>query len=307
MCATECDKSFTRSDALSKHMRTVHEPEPARGSVFVDPPHPKVRGSSKDKPPTNGSTLPNKKPPPQDLVGVPTHDEDGNPIDPSPISDNITYIPAHHPITGQPGFMIHYPPDIHFTAYESAINADHLMRVLRRQIAWASKEGEQLKVEVDELEKIKKEEWLRKEVLVEAVLEGELSNADRKGLLQRVDRQVEQAMEADTQPAKALPWKGEKPLWLRRKRNHDLQAPPPPMNGTPQEDDGEPSPPPTGASGGFEGEGDPYDNYLQGMMAQYEKKRQQSAQNTPTKGESEQQAAEADAVGALMGMSGGAQ
>ncbi|KAI7538084.1 hypothetical protein KC331_g10562, partial [Hortaea werneckii] len=29
----ECDKAFTRSDALAKHMRTVHEPEVPRGSA----------------------------------------------------------------------------------------------------------------------------------------------------------------------------------------------------------------------------------------------------------------------------------
>lgn len=297
-------------------MRTVHEPEPARGSAFVDPPHPKIRGS-KEKPATNGSAVP-KKPSPQDLLGVPTHDEDGTPIIPSPNTDNITYIPAHHPITGQPGFMIHYPPDIHFTAYESAINADHLMRVLRRQIAWASKEGEALRSEADALDRIKKEEWLAKEMLLEAVMEGELRGADQEGLLQRVSEKVEQAMEADVKPAASLNWTGGKPLWLRRTRNgHARRDPqglptyagPPPLDGTPlaralDGNEEDPSPPPTGASGGFEGEGDPYDNYLQGMMAQYEKKRQ-SAQATPVKGEREQEAAEADAVGALMGMSGG--
>ena len=187
-------------------MRTVHEPEPARGSTFVDPPHPKNR-TPKEKHATNGTMAP-KKLSAQDLAGVPMHDEDGNPIEPSPINDNITYIPAHHPITGQPGFMIHYPPDIHFTAYESAVNADHLMRVLRRQIAWASKEGDHLKTEVEELEKIKKEEWLSKETLLEAVMEGELSRADREGLLQQVNQHVEQAMEADTIHSKTLAWKG---------------------------------------------------------------------------------------------------
>ena len=69
------------------------------------------------------------------------------------------------------------------------------------------------------------------------------------------------------------------------------------------EDEEAGSPPATGASGGFEGEGDPYDNYLEGMMAQYEKRQQ--AESTPMKTEDTEAAAEADAVGALMGLSGG--
>ena len=114
---------------------------------------------------------------PQDMSGVPTHDEEGTPIEPSHPNDNITYIPAHHPITGQPGFMIHYPADIHFTTFESAVEADHLMRMLRRQIAWAEQEADQLKRETEELEKVKREEWMLKEVLLEAVMAAELSRA----------------------------------------------------------------------------------------------------------------------------------
>ena len=94
-------------------MRTVHEPEPARGSTFLDPTATKKAQKLKL---SNGAA---KSAPPQDMSGVATHDEDGNPIEPSHPTDNITYIPAHHPITGQPGFMIHYPPDIHFTTFDS--------------------------------------------------------------------------------------------------------------------------------------------------------------------------------------------
>ncbi|EME49648.1 hypothetical protein DOTSEDRAFT_93227, partial [Dothistroma septosporum NZE10] len=163
----ECDKAFTRSDALAKHMRTVHEPEAAKGGAgYAHEPTPTGKKSLKLK--LNGS-ITSKAP----VDMGPTHDEDGNEVDPSPPNDNITYMPAHHPITGQPGFMIHYPPDIHFTAWESSIAADQLMRLLRRQLHWAQKEAEDLKQQVNELEAQKREEWTLKEIVLEGVLEQE--------------------------------------------------------------------------------------------------------------------------------------
>lgn len=285
-------------------MRTVHEPEPARGSTFLDPTA--IKKAQKLKL-SNGAS----KSAPQDMSGVPTHDEDGTPIEPSHPNDNITYIPAHHPITGQPGFMIHYPADIHFTTFESAVEADHLMRMLRRQIAWAEHEADTLKRDVDELERVKREEWAMKEVLLEAVMASELSRAEEEGLLRQLDARVEEAMEKDTEPAQRLNWNGPNPLKRRRKgprppREPKSAAQTPGAAGDDDDDDEVGSPPPTGASGGFEGEGDPYDNYLEGMMAQYEKRQQ--AESTPMKTEDAvdtEAAAEADAVGALMGLSGG--
>ena len=301
-------------------MRTVHEPEPARGSLYLDP-----SATAMKKAPKASSAaklaLGAAKTTPQDMSGVPTHDEEGTPIEPSHPNDNITYIPAHHPITGQPGFMIHYPADIHFTTFESAVEADHLMRMLRRQIAWAEQEADQLKRETAELEKVKREEWMLKEVLLEAVMAAELSRADREGMLQQVDARVEEAMEKDIEPAQRLTWNGPNPLKRQRKSlridREAKSAVQTPARGAGEDEDEDEddvgSPPPTGASGGFEGEGDPYDNYLEGMMAQYEK-RQQAKTNpalderdtdTPMKTEDAQAASEADAVGALMGLSGG--
>jgi hypothetical protein len=39
----ECDRSFTRSDALTKYMRTVHETEALRPSDPVPKSHPATR------------------------------------------------------------------------------------------------------------------------------------------------------------------------------------------------------------------------------------------------------------------------
>lgn len=267
----ECDKAFTRSDALAKHMRTVHEPEAAKGAGAEPAPTTTAKGKSGKGKLTNGSA---KAAPAAQEQGLgPTHDEDGNEVDPSPVNDNITYIPAHHPITGQPGFMIHYPPDIHFTAWESAISADQLMRLLRRQVHWAQQEGEELKHEVEALEQQKREEWQLKEILLEGVLEEEISLAERRNLLKDVDERVRWAMQNDVQPAKQLAWVNGEPR-ARRKQHKSPQ-----VHADPERT---PSPPPTG--GGFDGEKDPYDNYLDAQMAEYEERvRMRSVQNTPAK------------------------
>lgn len=294
-------------------MRTVHEPEQMKGEAAVTskkPPKLKITNGS-------GSKVPNDDP-------GPTHDEDGNPVNPSGDNDNIKYIPAHHPITGQPGFMITYPPDIHFTSWESSVSANQLMRLLRRQLHWAQKEGAELKKELAELERQRKEEFGLKEILLEGMLEVELSRADKDNLLAGLDEKVKARMRADAEPAKAIAWAGGTPAWRRSK-----PAPPPDTEmpdaaaATPERVPSEhsPSPPPTGKSGGFDGDEDPYDNYLASRMAEYEAReaRMMSAQNTPEKGRGGEGAREMspsedrgvgqaerekDAIGALVGMSG---
>ncbi|USW48114.1 Putative Zinc finger C2H2-type [Septoria linicola] len=298
----ECDKAFTRSDALAKHMRTVHEPEPARGSAAEAAPA-TAKGKASLKLKSNGGP---KGISAQDMG--PTLDEDGNLVEPSPANDNITYIPAHHPITGQPGFMIHYPPDIHFTAWESSITADQLMRLLRRQVHWAEKEGQALKSQVDSLEQQKRDEWQLKEILLEGAMEAELEQAEQDQILRNVDSRVKEAMEKDIEPAKQLQWSKGQPRWRMKPAPlvFDTREP-----GTAQDSRAQhtPSPPPTGASGGFDGEADPYDNYLAGRMAEYEEReRMRSIGNTPAKSvqvpEQKVSEAEADAIGTLVGISG---
>ncbi|KAF2214861.1 hypothetical protein CERZMDRAFT_95246 [Cercospora zeae-maydis SCOH1-5] len=271
----ECDKAFTRSDALAKHMRTVHEPEPARGNA-ADPAASTTGKGKGPKAKSNGST---KGQHVQDMG--PTLDEDGNLVDPSPANDNITYIPAHHPITGQPGFMIHYPPDIHFTAWESSISADQLMRLLRRQVHWAETAREELKKQVDELEQQKREEWELKEILLEGVMEASLAQAEQEQILRNVDDRVRDAMVQDVESAKNFSWTKGEPQWRTKPAALKRGGP---SSETPENlhANRTPSPPPTGMSGGFDGDDDPYDNYLAGQMAEYEKReRIRSMQNTP--------------------------
>ena len=291
-------------------MRTVHLPEPTK---IAGPPESTPSGKKTVKLKlTNGNAT--SKPAAEKADQGPTHDEDGNEVDPSPPSDNITYMPAHHPVTGQPGFMIHYPPDINFTAWESSVSADQLMRLLRRQLHWAQKESEDVKKEIEMLEQQKREEWLLKEILLEGALEAELAQAEKEHLLDKVDAKVRAAMEADVAPARQYTWTDGPPKWRQsrpvatREVDDDVSMA---DAGESSEQQRSPSPRPVGVSGGFDGDGDPWDNFLQDRMAAYEERerlRNQKAapdDNTPSK--SQQQAAEADAeaAGTLLGLSGG--
>lgn len=304
-------------------MRTVHEPEPARpGNNDPTPPGKKpvklkLTNGGASSTPTNG-TQPHVSPTAQPHPPPPSHDEDGNPVTPSPANDNITYIPAHHPITGQPGFMINYPPDIAFSAWESSIPADQLMRLLRRQLHWAQQEGDELRRECETLETRRKDEFKLKEVLLEGVMEQGFEWGLQNRLLKE-DEDVSRAMEEDLKDAKGRDWTDGPPEWRVRGGGvvkslvvkdedtvmGDVVSTPPPIRAR---DSATPSPPPTGhsAGGGFDGDADPYDNYLAGRMAEYEEReRLRSLQSTPQKAAAVQQAArEAEVAGALVGLSG---
>ncbi|WPG99228.1 INO80 complex subunit 1 [Acrodontium crateriforme] len=311
----ECDKSFTRSDALAKHMRTVHEPEqPKIGTNEAATP----LGKKGSKLRLANGTLASKAP--DSSLLKPIYDEDGDEVSPSPANDNITYLPAHHPITGQPGFMIHYPPDIDFTAYESSVPADYLMKMLRRQVHYAEQESAELQQEIDDLERMRKEEWLIKEILLEGVMETELAHAERENILLDVDESVKDAMERDVRHSKTLAWVGKKPVKRRAKtirpnNSNEMDQTVDDIEDTFMEDVDDqsqrtPSPPPTGRSGGFDGDDDPYDNFLAGQMAMYEQKQKErdrlreSSHNTPVReiSPADQHKAESDAIGALVGM-----
>lgn len=108
--------------------------------------------------------------------------------------------------------MITYPPDIIFTQFESEIPANQLMRLLRRQLHWAQNESEVLKGQVEALEHGKRQEWAAKEVLLEGVMEAELSVGQQKG---RVPDELLGAMEKDIEGLGDLQWSG-RPAWKDR-------------------------------------------------------------------------------------------
>lgn len=94
--------------------------------------------------------------------------------------NNVTYMQD----LSSPGTptIVQFPPDIHLTERELSLSAPDLFKLLRRQLHWATQEGEELRREAQELEKKRKEEWDAKELLVENLMEAHLSTSTRRRL-----------------------------------------------------------------------------------------------------------------------------
>jgi hypothetical protein len=209
----ECDRSFTRSDALAKHMRTVHETEALRPSDPVPKHHSsnpsnkfqriklvltneaKRPSESKGSTPASPSSL---HPPPASTL-QPSHGDADH------VNNNITYIQD----LASPGAptMIQFPPDVSFSPTELALPADLLFLSLRRTLQFATEEGDALRQEADALEKARKAEWEAKEVLVENYLEFQLAKAKRDRLEQGLAEEVVDGLDAaehDILPSRRL-------------------------------------------------------------------------------------------------------
>ena len=158
MNCLECDRSFTRSDALAKHMRTVHETEALRPSD----PIPKHHGPGTPGPATTSS---NKLPRLKLKLSHPSKDgaHNGNNDRDADIEDaEALPIPE-------------FGPDLGFDEHELSLTPQQLYRVLRRQIHWAEQETDQIKREWEEvLEPLRKETWKEKESILEDVINAEI-------------------------------------------------------------------------------------------------------------------------------------
>ena len=193
LTSTECDRSFTRSDALAKHMRTVHETEALRPS---------------DPVPKNYSSIPPK---PQRLKLIvsskpreDTHSNGDAEVDENETTYADTDVEAE-PVPIQP---FEYPPDVQFTEEELTMPPNQLFRLLRRQIHWAEEEGTELKEEILQLEHKRRTEWMQKELVLANVMEAELANAAEKG-------QENIGMHVEDLPHPILPLVGPDP-WYRK-------------------------------------------------------------------------------------------
>lgn len=152
----ECDRSFTRSDALAKHMRTVHETEALRPSDPVPRGHTGgisnfVTGNLRRiKLIVNGSNGGEKRPsivgelPPLPSNGV--VGENGEVEGPE-----IDSVPFELPVGDD-----YYPGDVseNMDAYEKSIPPSQYFRVLRRQILWADEESKELEKELQEIKSL---------------------------------------------------------------------------------------------------------------------------------------------------------
>ncbi|KAK2589534.1 hypothetical protein QQS21_012786 [Conoideocrella luteorostrata] len=149
----ECDRSFTRSDALAKHMRTVHETEALRPS---DP----VPKSMQSGPSGKSNKL-------KIIIKTPqSHgdDENGESLNgDSGVSDFFTALPG----------------DL-FTSEELSFSVDKLYRKCYWESKWADEVGEALKKECKEWEEVYYKEWLEKEVMLSQVIQSEVDWHDRR-------------------------------------------------------------------------------------------------------------------------------
>ncbi|KFY84045.1 hypothetical protein V500_09670 [Pseudogymnoascus sp. VKM F-4518 (FW-2643)] len=153
----ECDRSFTRSDALAKHMRIVHETEALRPSD-----------------PTPRSILPKSMQPQgsksSNRLKIIIKNQGGRGSDggqsPAPRRghDGLT------PLTADDGF----------TLDELALGTKELWRLLRRQAHWADEEAESLKQEIETMNEIRDKEWLEKEILLDQVIKNEMDWFERR-------------------------------------------------------------------------------------------------------------------------------
>lgn len=188
MCQVpECDRSFTRSDALAKHMRTVHETEALRPS---DPRPQGHTGGISQAAPTNGnggtgnprklklifkggdksssgtdiaerSEAKVESPMPQlPTVSSAMAAGDHNPIlarlDPEEaLEESLTHAvdidEVPFPLPVDPAY---YPPEIYadLDEYERNLPPSQLFRLLRRQIRWAADDKDALEKELADLQ-----------------------------------------------------------------------------------------------------------------------------------------------------------
>lgn len=197
-------------------MRTVHETEALRPSDPV----PKHHSSN----PTNNKqrlklVLNNEaKKLPQDKASTPgspsshSHPPNSATIPPAaPASDhdyahnNVVYLQDLASPSGPT--LVQFPPDIEFTADELRKPANELFQLLRRQLQWATKEGEQLRAEAEELERQRQEEWQAKELLFENFMEAQAATERRRRIEEGMPEDMEgwQSVENDILPSKSLP------------------------------------------------------------------------------------------------------
>ncbi|KAK4116270.1 hypothetical protein N656DRAFT_234776 [Canariomyces notabilis] len=147
----ECDRAFTRSDALAKHMRTVHETEALRPSDPV--PKSMQSGAAGGKSSKLRIVI---KTPQSHAAGQDDATDDAS-IGDSEAGDMFT------PLTEDQGF----------TAKELNMPLERLMKLCRLQVKWAEEEGEILRAECQQWEEEYKRQWLEKEVLLEQVIRSE--------------------------------------------------------------------------------------------------------------------------------------
>lgn len=202
-------------------MRTVHETEALRPSDPVpkhhssNPSNNKQRirlilnadGKKQEKDSTPASPSSHSHPPNSATIPPATESDYAH--------NNVIYLQDLASPNAQT--MVQFPPDIIFTDRELALAAPDLFQLLRRQLQWAQQDADELRAQAEILEKQRKEEWEAKELLVENLMEAEVTTERR----QRAERgepedEVLDLVECDVEPSRRLPIKpknGKMPWW----------------------------------------------------------------------------------------------
>ncbi|OAX83438.1 hypothetical protein ACJ72_02201 [Emergomyces africanus] len=146
----ECDRSFTRSDALTKHMRTVHETDALRPTDTTS------KGA--------GGTATSTRPRIKLKLSQPAKEgsNDGDKSDITKESDQSQ------------GAVPYLSAESGFDEHELSLPPEELCRLLRRQIYWAEQETAQLKRDWEVIEPLRKESWRDKELIFQDVIHAEL-------------------------------------------------------------------------------------------------------------------------------------
>lgn len=203
----ECDRSFTRSDALAKHLRTVHETD------NLKPSDPVPKGHSSMQKPQRLKLVFNSKPPASETTEA-LSSPYPNDVKPDVVDQDDD---ATLPRTGSPSPM---PDDLNWTEEELKMSPYDLFRKLRREVHWLEHDvAPALKAENERLEQKKLEEWQKKELAFVNWTEAELALAYRNG--QPEDEVVR--LQREFCPPCPLPITGPTP-WYREETSEGEQG-----------------------------------------------------------------------------------
>ncbi|EEP78580.1 predicted protein [Uncinocarpus reesii 1704] len=152
----ECDRSFTRSDALSKHMRTVHETEALKPFDALGK-HSAQSGSAG----INLLKLPRIK------LKLSHSSRDG-------ILESGKEDKADAPQRNEQAQSPPADTGLEFDAHELSLPLSQLHRLLRRQIYWAEQESRHLESEWRTIIIKRRKAWREKESILEDVIHAEV-------------------------------------------------------------------------------------------------------------------------------------
>lgn len=185
MLTSDCDRAFTRSDALTKHTRTVHEGEPMRPPDLVT----RTSGTPAAKPQRLKLVLTSKSR---------LEEANDSPTRPAPCVDTSHVV---------------------FSEAEQRLAPRDLSRLVKRQLRWTEDEHDALQKEVVALEQQRRNEWLAKEFVLANLMEADLALSHLRG---ESEENVKRVL-ADL-PQTPLPMQRQEAVWYRQVADENMQA-----------------------------------------------------------------------------------